>query len=352
MNITGDGAGATAVASVGVNGAITGISLTTPGTGYTFADVSITSANGSGATATAGVTLSGIVTGVTVTWRAPATPARPCPSPAAGGPEPSFRLATRCRCASTLPTMRRSGYPRAVLVVVPTAMPTAGLVQSIQYFNQATTGAEPTPSAGNLFHAYVLHATGVANEYTVLWDSGELTVPTTSDPVGVVETILVPNVPVTANDRIAFYGEGIPVDDLGTGADILSYPAPTAPSGTITLGGSGFPIFSQTRTYSFAANVIDTSAVVPLAGATATAYGGVDAVTLGSAGSGYKMPTVDFDMPDDPAGVQATAHALCVEADCARAVDGATVTITGVVVDNPARVLACSQRGYPRRHAR
>ena len=67
-----------------------------------------------------------------------------------------------------------------------------------------------------------------------------------------------------------------------------------------------FPIFSQTRTYSFAASVIDTSAVVPLTNATATAYGGVDAVRRSLVpGSGYTMPTVDFDMPDDPNGVQA-----------------------------------------------
>ncbi len=43
----------------------------------------------------------------------------------------------------------------------------------------------PTPSAGNLFHAYVLQATGIANQYTVLWDSGEQVVPSTADPVGV-----------------------------------------------------------------------------------------------------------------------------------------------------------------------
>ncbi len=43
------------------------------------------------------------------------------------------------------------------------------------------------------------------------------------------------------------------------------------------------------------------------AAATATASGGVDAVTLTDAGSGYTMPTVDFDLPDDPTGTQAKA---------------------------------------------
>ncbi len=58
--------------------------------------------------------------------------------------------------------------------------------------------------------------------------------------------------------------------------------------------------------------------------ATATAYGGVDAVQLISGGSGYTFPTVDFDLPDAPDGVQATGHA---EMD-------AGGTITAVIVDN------------------
>ncbi len=41
--------------------------------------------------------------------------------------------------------------------------------------------------------------------------------------------------------------------------------------------------------------------------ATATVYGGVDAVTVTNIGAtAYTMPTVDFDLPDDPNGVQAT----------------------------------------------
>ena len=53
------------------------------------------------------------------------------------------------------------------------------------------------------------------------------------------------------------------------------------------------------------------------------------------AGSGYSMPTVDFDYPDDPNGTQATGHVECVEAtDCSHAPD-ATVSIARVVVDEP-----------------
>ena len=60
-------------------------------------------------------------------------------------------------------------------------------------------------------------------------------------------------------------------------------------------------------------------------GAAATAYGGVDAVTIVDGGLAYTMPTVQFDLPDAPDGIQATGHAV---------MDGAG-TITSVVVDNP-----------------
>ncbi len=59
--------------------------------------------------------------------------------------------------------------------------------------------------------------------------------------------------------------------------------------------------------------------------ATAIAYGGVDAITY-VGGSGYTMPTVDFDMPDAPDGVQARAHAEF---------DPITGDITAIVVDQP-----------------
>ncbi len=60
--------------------------------------------------------------------------------------------------------------------------------------------------------------------------------------------------------------------------------------------------------------------------ATATAYGSVDALVLDEAGSGYTSPTVDFDMPDDPDGVQARGHAEF---------DPETGAITAVVLDDP-----------------
>ena len=43
-------------------------------------------------------------------------------------------------------------------------------------------------------------------------------------------------------------------------------------------------------------------------GASLTPSGGVDAVKLADGGSGYTMPTVSFDLPDDPDGTIATGH--------------------------------------------
>lgn len=68
-------------------------------------------------------------------------------------------------------------------------------------------------------------------------------------------------------------------------------------------------------------------------GGAATAYGGVDAVNVSDFGAGYTMPTVNFDLPDDPNGVQAAGHATCAEPNCQPANVGDSVTITGVVVD-------------------
>ncbi|MCJ7551427.1 MAG: multicopper oxidase domain-containing protein [Anaerolineae bacterium] len=67
VDITGDGTGATATASVGADGAITGITITNPGSGYTSAGVNITGPSLSGgAAADALVTSSGAVTAIIV----------------------------------------------------------------------------------------------------------------------------------------------------------------------------------------------------------------------------------------------------------------------------------------------
>jgi FtsP/CotA-like multicopper oxidase with cupredoxin domain len=146
-----------------------------------------------------------------------------------------------------------------VLVVLADKPLPAGFLTSFQIWNQASQGASPFPSAGNVFHAYVLRPTGTANEYTVVFDSGQLTVPAPTTPgVSEVATFGVMNSAVQAGDVLAFYGQGIPLDDAG-GSDILSYEAPTPPlqNSPITLGSTEFPIYNQIRTYSFGAQVID-----------------------------------------------------------------------------------------------
>jgi len=152
------------------------------------------------------------------------------------------------------------GESAPVFVVLPTALP-VGIIQSFQTWNQATPGGSPFPSAGNVFHAYLLRPTGNANEYTVIFDSGLLTAPALADPaVSEIATFGVANLAVQAGDVLAFYGQGIPVD-TGLGSDILSYPAPNPPlqDSIITLGSAEFPIYSQDRTYSFGAQVLDLS---------------------------------------------------------------------------------------------
>ena len=99
----------------------------------------------------------------------------------------------------------------------------------------------------------------------------------------------------------------------GAAADVTVNTSGVVTSITVDLPGAGY---------------VKPSVVIGGGGtatATATAYGGVDQVSLSNSGSGYTFPTVDFDLPDDPNGIQAKAHA---EMD----LNGA---ITAIVVDSP-----------------
>ena len=64
---------------------------------------------------------------------------------------------------------------------------------------------------------------------------------------------------------------------------------------------------------------------------------GVDAVTVTNAGSGYTFPTVEFDLPDGPDGVQAQGHALM----------DANGAITEIVVDSPGGKLEARDVDWP-----
>jgi len=148
-----------------------------------------------------------------------------------------------------------------VLVVMPGDLPD-GMIQSFRTWNQANPASSPFASAGNVFHAYVLRPTGNPNEYTVVFDSGMLTVPDLTDlNVSEMATFGVANLAVQAGDRIAFYGQGIPVD-TGAGSDVLHYPAAQPEQdANIVLGSADYPVY-EARTYSFEAQVVDLSNVV------------------------------------------------------------------------------------------
>ncbi len=71
-------------------------------------------------------------------------------------------------------------------------------------------------------------------------------------------------------------------------------------------------------------------------GATATAYGRVDQVTVSNGGSGYTFPTVEFDLPDGSGGVQAKGHIATLAADGFAGMDSnGTILSNGVIVDSP-----------------
>jgi len=104
-----------------------------------------------------------------------------------------------------------------VLVVNQQPLPT-GMVTSFQTYAQPNSG----PAT---FNAYVLRPIG-GSDYTVIYDSGPLQVPTVA--TGQVLDFPMPNVAVLAGDLIAHYGRGIPIT-IGSGTDGLYYPASPAP---------------------------------------------------------------------------------------------------------------------------
>ncbi len=165
--------------------------------------------------------------------------------------------------------------------------------------------------------------------------------------------------PNWANSPYTLSTAAVTIDGAGTGAEAVAQVDPatggiasidvTAPghdydaTTTVTVTGSSGTAATAT------AAVNPTGAVVGLtvadagsgyggldlaitggggSGATATASGGVGSVQLSDGGSGYTMPTVDFDLPDDPEGTIARAH-----------VDPADLTADGVVtnvtIDDP-----------------
>lgn len=238
-----------------------------------------------------------------------------------------------------------------VLVVLDHAKLPAGTLNNFQSWNQGTAGASPTPSAGSLFHALVLRPTGTAGEYTVVYASDELKVPTPTVDTGEVTTYSVPAVPVQKDDVIGFYGQGIPIDtQVPANGDTLSTPAtgdPTlntnvspAKDSTIKLGVSNYPDFSHDRTYSFGAEVTPTI-TDPGTGAEATASvdpktGAISGVTVTSPGDGYAVPpTVEITT----AGVTPTTVAKTTAKIATGVLTGINVNETGYGFTSPAATL-------------
>jgi FtsP/CotA-like multicopper oxidase with cupredoxin domain len=229
-----------------------------------------------------------------------------------------------------------------VFVVLPGSKLPAGTLKNFQTWNQVTPGGSPDSSAGGLFHAYVLRATGNVGEYTVVHDSGLQTVPTAAS--GEVATFNVPDVAVQAGDVIGFYGQGIPVDTgVAVNPDTFTYPAgvdssttpPTnvAPKAgdTLAIDSPAYPLYAtQDRAYSFAATVIPT-VTDPGTGAEAAATvdpktGGISQVDVTSPGSGYVLPpTVTIDA----AGVTPTTVAKATAQISTGVISSVTVNETG-----------------------
>ena len=131
-----------------------------------------------------------------------------------------------------------------VLVVSPGVL-TDGFLTGFQTFVQPR-------SEGLSFHAYVLRPTGTPDEYSVVFDSGQITTPATPG----VATFGVSNLAVQAGDRIAHLGRGVPFTQ--SGSDSIYYPTSAMPAQntTITVGAAPYPTFSGARTYSFAATMV------------------------------------------------------------------------------------------------
>ena len=244
-----------------------------------------------------------------------------------------------------------TGEVGPVLAVLDHTKLPAGTLNDFQSWNQGTAGGSPTTSAGNVFHALVLRPTGNAGEYTVVYSSDELKVPTPKVDTGEVATYPVSPVAVQKDDVLGFYGQGIPVDtDVPANGDALSTPATGDPSlaanvapakdSTVKLGDPNYPDFSHDRTYSFGADVTPTVAD-PGTGAEATAdvdpkTGAISGVTVTSPGAGYAVPP---KVEITTAGVTPTTVATATAKIATGVITGIDVNETGYGFTSPAVTL-------------
>ena len=171
--------------------------------------------------------------------------------------------------------------------------------------------------------------------------------------------------PNWANSPLTVSKAAVTITGAGTGAEAVAQVDPVSggiasievtnpghdyTSGTTVTVSGGTTAATATAVVAASGAVVGFTAVTPGAGytsfhvalsagggtgATAIASGGVDAVKISDGGKGYTMPTVDFDLPDSPDGVQAKAHVpMIANGDDVDGMD-ANGTITKVVVDEP-----------------
>ena len=139
-----------------------------------------------------------------------------------------------------------------------------------------------------------------------------------------------------------------------TGINVIDPGSGYAAAPIVTITGGGLDATATAGAPSTTGSVTSVSVALPGggystpavditgdgAGATATAYGSVDVLTLTNAGSGYTMPTLEFELPDDPDGVQATGYVVCVGDPvggpyCNSVAPATTVDIDHVVLVEP-----------------
>ena len=205
---------------------------------------------------------------------------------------------------------------------------------------QSAPATAKTPSAPSSLPTSAVDQTKVPHYFGPYsnWANSPLTLPDatvviTGDGTGATADATVgANGAVTAiaitNTGSGYTAAAVNITGAGTGATANAVVTLSGAVTGVTIGAAGGGYTAPTVTF---ANGGATTQ------ATGHVLGGVDAVNLSVTGVGYSFPTVDFDLPDDPNGVQATGHAVCGAPypDCNRGTDTATMTVVSVVVDTP-----------------
>ena len=124
---------------------------------------------------------------------------------------------------------------------------------------------------------------------------------------------------------------GVSITDPGHGytnatVSITGAGAGAAARATITDSGAIVAVNVTAGGTHYKKPVVTISGGGATTAATASAYGGIDSITVQNAGTGYQFPTVDFDMPDGPDGIKAQGS---VQTDVNGAVTGITITNPG-----------------------